>query len=41
MYLFHGSACILHRIERFLVDVRRFNTIDLLLDLGNLRSSLL
>jgi hypothetical protein len=40
MYLFHGSACILHRIKCFLVDIRGFNTVDLLLDLRNLRSSL-
>jgi hypothetical protein len=41
MYLLHGGACILHRIKCFLVDVRRFNTVDLLLDLCNLCSSLL
>jgi hypothetical protein len=41
MYLFHGSSSILHGIKCFLVDVRGFNTVDLLLNLSNLGGGLL
>jgi len=41
MYLFHGTACILHGVQRFLIDVRGFYAVDLLFDLCNLRRGLL
>lgn len=41
MYLFHGTASILHGVQRFLIDVRGFYAIDLLFDLSNLCDGLL
>ena len=41
VYLFHGGACILHRVQRFLVDVCCFDAVDLLLNLCNLCGGLL
>lgn len=39
--LLHRRACILHRVERFLVDIRRLNTVYLALERHDLRRRLL
>jgi hypothetical protein len=38
--LLHCLPGVLHRVERFLVDIGRFDRVDLLLDLGDLRRGL-
>jgi hypothetical protein len=39
--LLHGRAGVLHRVQGLLVDVRGFDAVDLLFDLGDLRGCLL
>lgn len=41
MDLFHGLAGVLHGVQCFLVDIRSFDGIYLLFDLGSLCGSLL
>ena len=36
MDLVHGRACRLHRLQSLLVDIRRFDGVDLLFQLGDL-----
>jgi hypothetical protein len=40
MDLCHGSAGRLHRVQGLLVDIRRFDRVDLLFELGDLRGCL-
>jgi hypothetical protein len=41
MYLLHSRASILHRIQRLLVNIRCFDTVDFALEGHDLRARLL